>query len=367
MIIGVGIVTASLSKLYYKTLRWAVIWLMKLLLAPFKLGWLFFKNLGLAIWATPGILLRLPLRLFKGIVRARNWTLDKVNYLEQESQKWRTTFTLVKSPYTLLTKMGFSPNMAASLLIGTSAVGGGVVINETILTEKSFARGDAGIYAAPTDVPVMWNETFNTLRIDLGATPVKEISITDVSVGNIYSGSSLPSGATTTIDIGGSGTASTFLEVGTLTFEKNRCDTLLLTDVKAHKLIIEGNASDGQSIAPSAGTIRDRAVLGGNHMAAKMNTKGGTYDRVWINAQQSGVNGKIDKLVISNAYTRGGGCWLHDIRAGTVEILRNEIGQGDGLSNKDLLIETSVSGQIITNNNNVEIALALPATVTADS
>ena len=367
MIIGVGLVTAWFHKLYYKAIRWAFIWLIKLAFAPFKLLWLFFKHLGLAIWATPAILWRLPVKMYKGLVRARNWTLDKVNYLEQESQKWKNTFTLLKSPYTILLKMGFSPQMAASLLIGTSAVGGGVVVNETILTEKSFANGDAGIYAAPTDVPVMWNETFNTLRIDLGATPVKEIEITDVSVGDIYTNSALPSGATTTIDIGGNGTSNTYLEVGTLEFSKNRCDTLLLTDVKAHRLIIEGNASDGQSIAPSAGTIRDRAILGGTHMAAKMNTKGGTYDRVWINAHGSGINGKIDNLVISNAYTRGGACWLHRIKAGTISILQNEIGGDSNLATKAFQIETSVSGQIITNNNNVDIVMAVPGTVTADS
>ena len=361
------IIVTSLTKLHARAIKWAAIWMFKLALAPFKLIWLFFKHLGLAIWATPAILWRLPVKIYKGLAKARNWTLDKVSYLEQESQKWKTTFMLVKSPYTILLKMGFSPQMAASLLIGTSAVGGGVVVNETILTEKSFARGDAGIYAAPTDVPVMWNETFNTLRIDLGTTPVKEIEITDVSVGDIYTGSSLPSGATTTIDIGGNGTAGTYLEVGTLEFSKNRCDTLLLTDVKAHKLIIEGNASDGQSIAPSAGTIRDRAVLGGNHMAAKMNTKGGTYDRVWINAQGTGINGKIDNLVVSNAYTRGGACWLHRIKAGTISILQNEIGGDSNLVTKAFQVETSVTGQIITNNNNVEIVMALPATVTADS
>lgn len=361
------IIVTSMTKLSVRSIRWAIEWLIRFALAPFKLIWLFAKHLALAFLATPRILWKAPVKLYKSIVIFRNWLLDKINYLEQESQKWKTTFMLVKSPYTILLKMGFSPQMAASLLIGTSAVGGGVVVNETILTEKSFARGDAGVYAAPTDVPIMWNETFNTLRIDLGTTPVKEIEITDVSVGNIYANSSLPSGATTTIDIGGNGASNTYLEVGTLEFSKNRCDTLLLTDVKAHRLIIEGNASDGQSIAPSAGTIRDRAVLGGNHMAAKMNTKGGTYDRVWINAQGSGVNGKIDNLVISNAYTRGGGCWLHRIKAGTISILQNEIGGDSNLITKAFQIETSVSGQIITNNNNVEIVMAVPATVTADS
>ena len=88
---------------------------------------------------------------------------------------------------------------------------------------------------------------------------------------------------------------------------------------------------------------------------------------MWINAQGTGINGKIDNLVISNAYTRGGGCWLHRIKAGTISILQNEIGGDSNLATKAFQIETSVSGQIISNNNNVEIVMAVPATVTADS
>ena len=88
MIIGMGIVTAGLHRLYYRTIRWAAIWMFKLILAPFKLLWLFFKHLGLAIWATPAILWRVPVKMYRGLVKGRNWLLDKVAYLEQEAQKW---------------------------------------------------------------------------------------------------------------------------------------------------------------------------------------------------------------------------------------------------------------------------------------
>jgi hypothetical protein len=326
------------------------------------------RGIILTIRATPGALYRVPIRAYRRLVMFRNWLLAKAEYLQAESAKWKTTFTIVKSPYSLLRGMGFTPQMAASLLIGASAVTGGVVVNETLLSEPSFANGDPGLYDAPHDAPrVVAVEGYNTLRIDLGSIPVSEILINSVSVGSVYTNSALPSGATTAIDVGGNGAAGTYLEVGTLVFERNRCDQLLLTDVQAHTLIIEHNFSDGQSVAPSAGTIRNRAVIGGHHQAEKMGTQGGTYDRIWISAPTSAVNGKIDKLTISNAYTRGGSCWLHRIKAGTVEIRLNEIGMGDGLALKDFTVETSVKASVITQTGNVEALVARAATVTADS
>ena len=358
----------GMFKLFADSIRWAGLWAWRLITAPFLFLWWFVKSIGLAIAATPGVLWRLPIRGYRRLMRARDWLLAKVEYLQAESAKWKTTFNIMKSPYSGLRALGFTPQMAASLLIGASAVTSGVVVNETLLSEPSFANGDPGQYDAPHDAPrIVAEEGYNTLRIDLGTVPVSEISISNVSIGNVYTNSALPSGATTTIDIGGNGTAGTYLEIGTLVFERNRCDTLTLTDVQAHTLTIEDNASDGQSIAPSAGTIRNRAVIGGHHQAETMGTQGGTYDRIWINAPTSTVNGKIDKLTISNAYTRGGACWLHRIKAGEVIIRLNEITMGDGLVLKDFVVETSVTASVITQNGNTEIILARASTVTADS
>ena len=337
--------------------------LLRILASPFTMSYLICRSVVIGIMHAP----RAPIATYRSLVRARNWLLTKIEYAQAESQKWRTTFSILKSPYSLLRAMGFSPQMAASLLIGTSAIGGGVVVNETLLTEKSFANSDPGIYSAPLDTPIFYAETFNTLRIDLGSVPVKEINISDVSIGDVYTGSDLPSNATTAIDIGGTDSASTFLEVGVFTFERNRCDTLLLEAITAHTLIIEDNVSDGQSISPGAGTARPRRIGGGHHMAEAMVTNSGTYDRLWIQAPTSSVNGKVDELTISNAFTRGGQCYLHDIKAGTFIVRQNEIGEGDGLSNKDFTIGTSVTASVIENNNNVEVVLAKPATVTADS
>ena len=362
------IIVTSMTKLYVRAIKWAVHWALKLLFAPFKLIWLFAKHLALAFIATPGILWRVPVKMYRGLVKGRNWMLDKVNYLEQESQKWKTTFMMLKSPYTLLLKMGFTPQMAASLLIGTSAIGGGVVVNETILTEKSFARGDSGQYVTDTsrEIPVVWDEQYNTLRVDLGATPIKELTIDSVSIGNVFAGSALPSGATTAIDVGGVGSADTWLIVGHLIFEKNRCDTLLMTSIQTRELVVDSNVSDGQSLAMGAGSHIPRTVAQGTHMSV-MQSEGGLYDRIQISPPTAGTNGQVDELRISNAYSRGGACWLHRIKAGKVSILDNVIGEGDGLANKDFEIQNSVTASNITNTNNVEFVVALPATLAADS
>jgi len=242
--------------------------------------------------------IRSPLSTFRGVVRARDWLLAKVEYLNSESAKWRQTFNVLKSPFSLLRAMGFSPQMAMGLLFAGSAVGTGVVVNETILSERSFKAGDAGIYLAPDDVPVSYitdpeEDGYNTLRIDLGATSVREITIENVSVGTVFTGSALPSGEQNVVDIGGntiSGGTNTRLEIGHLIFEKSRCKKLTLTDIQAHTLIVRGNASDGQSLAPSAGTSRMLAIGGGNQQADAMIHSGGTFDRILIQAPTSGVN-----------------------------------------------------------------------------
>ena len=319
------------------------------------------------IRATPGAIWRVPIRAFKRVVVFRNWLLAKVELLQTESQKWKTTFNILKSPYSLLRSLGLNPQMAASLLIGTSVVGGGVVVNETILASPSFASADPGIYSAPSDVPTFFSEAYNTLRVDLGTTPVKSLLIEDVSIGTAYTGSALPSGATQAIDVAGSGVVNTWLHVGVLTFEKNRCETLLLSEISTHTLNVKSNASDGQSLAPAAGTIRDRAVLGGHGMAADMSTKGGLYDRIWIQAPTSGVNGQVDSLTLRNVYSKGGACVLKRIKAGTINIILNEVGGDTNLATKAFQIANTVTASVINLSDNIEVSMAVPATQTMDN
>tara|TARA_R110002012_G_scaffold68007_3_gene176860 strand:- start:3296 stop:4090 length:795 start_codon:yes stop_codon:yes gene_type:complete len=259
--------------------------------------------------------------------------------------------------------MGLSPQMAAGLLVAGSTVGGGVVVNETLIERPpSFAAGDPGVYNAPSDRPIFTDREFNTLRLDLGSTPIGTVEISDITVGTAYVGSTLPGGETKPVIVGGLPTTSsptfaqTFLEVGHMTVDRWRCTKLLLTNIEAHNLIVRDNASDGQSISATAGTPRDRAISGGNR-ADDMVTSGGYYDQVKITAATTNVNGKIDRLIMSNIWTKGGPCVLDRIKAGTLEVILNEVGAGDGFGTKDFSIATSVVYKSFVNEDNVEVTI----------
>jgi hypothetical protein len=334
--------------------------------------------LGLAIhirsigklWRGIKAIPRFPMTTYRKLKAIRDWILAKVTYLNEESAKWRTTFNILKSPYSLLRAMGFSPQMAMGLLFAGSTVGGGVVVNETLLAERNFSNGDSGIYAAPNNVPdntleetMKWreeNKEDNTLRIVLAATPVSEIRIENVTIGTAFTGSALPSGKTEAVLIEGtdvSGGTSTRLQIGELIFEKSRCKSLTFADINAHTINIIGNASDGQSINQTAGTSRMRAIGGGHHQAEAMITSGGTYDRIWIDAPTSAVNGRIDKLILSNLYTRGGTCVLQQMDIGTLTIRLNEVGEGNGFATKEFVIATTVTAANWNVTDNVEVTI----------
>ena len=316
------------------------------------------------ILAIPGAILRSPMGAYRKAMAARDWVFAKVDYLNSESEKWKRAFNIAKSPYSFLRMMGLSPQMAAGLLVAGSTVGGGVVVNETLIDRPpSFAAGDPGIYNAPSDRPIFTDRMFNTLRLDLGTTPIGVVEIQDITVGTAYVGSTLPSGQTNVVIVGGLPASSnptfaqTFLEVGHMTVDRWRCTKLLLTNIEAHNLIVRDNASDGQSISATAGTPRDRAISGGNR-ADDMVTSGGYYDQVKITAATTAVNGKIDRLVMSNIWTKGGPCILDRIKAGTLEVILNEVGAGDGFGTKDFSIATSVVYKSFVNEDNVEVSIS---------
>ena len=325
--------------------------------------------LALGAWAgicAQGRALRAsPRQFYLRLCNRRDVLVTRIEYIHTESAKWRAMWTAIKAPYSFLRMMGLSPQMAAGLLFAGSAAGTGVVVSETVFAERSFERGDAGVFLAPADVPSSYVEGDNTLRIDLGSTPVREITIENVSVGTVFTGSALPSGEQNVVQISGvassQGFNATRLEIGTLVFEKSRCKKLTLTDIQAHTIKIIGNASDGQSISPSPGTARMRAIGGGHHQAEAMVTSGGTYDRIWIQAPTSGVNGKVGTLTLSNLYTSGGECVLSRMNVGTLRVELNEIGQGNGFATKEFSVATTVTGANIEITDNVEVTISEPA------
>jgi len=310
---------------------------------------------------------RKVINAYRKVTVWRDWLFAKIEYLNGESVKWKRTFNVLKSPFSFLRMMGFSPQMAIGLLAVGSTAATGVVVNETILSERSFSNGDAGIYTAPLDTPVFADQEYNTLRLDLGATSVGNITIENISLGTAYTGSALPSTAAGNVIYVGGIPASTdptfnvtYLEVGHLIIDRWRCERLDISDSEIHKLIVHGNVSDGQSISAVAGVPRDRGINGGNR-ADDMTTKGGYYDMLKITSASSGVNGKVDVLKLSNIYSKGGACTLKLIKAGTMEITLNEIGGDTNLATKAFTIATSVIYKSFTNTSNVEVSMAVPA------
>jgi hypothetical protein len=323
------------------------------------------RQLCYGIVATPAAIGRSPLRLYRKAAVWRDWLLAKIDYLQGESDKWRRTFNTLKAPYSILRGLGLSPQMAIGLLaVGTTATTG--VVAAEAMKPPSFAAGDPGIYNAPTDSPIFSSKEFNTLRMDLGSTPIGLVEIENITLGTAYANSALPTGETNVAIVGGKPAVAdpafteTYLEVGHMTVDRWRCTTMTLTNIEANTLIVRGNASDGQSISATAGTPRDRAISGGNR-ADDMLTSGGYYDQLKITAASSGVNGKIDRLVLSNIYTKGGPCVLDRIKAGTLEIVLNEIGAGDGFATKDFQIATSVVYKSFENDDNIELSISPPS------
>ena len=380
-IIGVGISYINPLPYIGRSLKAGISYInpFPFILRSLKAGWHTVRK-------TPMGIIRSPIRAYKRVSVWRNWLLAKVTYLNEESAKWKTTFKILMSPYSLLRACGLSPQMAVGLLFAGSTVGTGVVVNETILADRSFTNGDAGVYAAPTDAPSAAleemlafrkeNKDDNTLRIVLGVVPVREIKIENVSVGTVYANSALPASTaytsvggtaatTTAVLIGGTvvggGGTDTFLEIGEMVLEKSRCSKLYFDNTTVHTINVIGNASDGQSINQSPGTARMRAIGGGHHQAEAMVTSGGSYDRIHIDAPTSATNGKIGKLTLSNLYTEGGACVFDRMKIGTLTIELNEIGVADGFSTKEFKIHQSVTAANWTVTDNVEVSIGTPS------
>ena len=310
---------------------------------------------------------------YRKVCAWRDWLFAKIEYLNGESAKWKRAFNILKSPYSFLRMMGLSPQMAIGLLAVGSTATTAVTVNE-VTQARSFSNGDSGIYAAPLDAPTFFDDKDNTLQINLGAIPVREITIENVSVGTVYTGdaagseaSILPIGKTEAILISGNPTVAdpaftaTRLEIGTFIIEKSRCKSMDFSDVDAHTIIIEHNASDGQSIIQTSGVARNRAIGGGHHQAEAMVTSGGQYDRLWVDAPSSGVNGKIGTLTLSNVFTKGGSCTFKNLDIGTLIIRQNEIGHDSDLASKEFQITNTVTGANWAITDNVEITMSEPA------
>ena len=322
----------------------------------------FLKKCIRAIIATPRKIIMGPVVLYRRLAKIRNWIFDKIEYLNAESKKWATVFKVIMSPYSLLLKMGFSPNMALSVLAVGGIASGGAVVNETLLAEKTFENRVAGEYFAPNNVPtqVFTDERYNTLLVTISSTPLDSLILSATSLGTIYGGS-LPGSATTAIDIGG--TPANRLTIADLTIERLRCKQLKIFETNINTLRVTNNMADGISIGVSAGSglsNRPRSVIMGNHGAAKLEQSGGTFDRFVVSVANGITDASIGELILSDTLTRGGLCRISYADVGNLTLDSNIIGSGSGIGAKDFVLESTTTSQHTTLSQNLEMAIAEP-------
>ena len=203
-----------------------------------------------------------------------------------------------------------------------------------------------------------------TLRVDLGATPVGLLELDSISI-NTYASSALPTGETNALILGGLPASSdpvfveTYLEVGDLYIEKWRCSKLSMDNIEVNHLILTKNAADGISHSPVAGTPRARGISGGVR-ANEMVVSNSTYDQVVITSATSNLDGRVDEIRMVNIWSKEP-CALSRIKAGTITINLSEFGNGDGLALKDWTIANSVVYQTLTADQNIEMLLSPPS------
>ena len=324
-----------------------------------------FKRMVFSILYSPVLL---TIQAYKKGLIIRDYVMAKVDYLDQESKKWHRFFQVLASPYNVLLKLGFSPQMAMSFLAVGSTVGTGVVVNETILAERSFSNRDAGVYLAPSEIPNSELEeqfkeeiTTNTLRVLLNDTPVETIDISSVNIGTSYASngqpSALPTGKTEAILIDGNNTR---IEIGKLVFSRNSCKTLNLENINANKVTIKDNQADGLSVYQTASsTIPNLRVSGGYFMSDLLQTEGGLYDRLHISPLDSMTTSKtyVNQLNLTNIVSSGGTCDLKKLDIGELEITFNRIGGDNSLVTKALTVSSTVTSANWIVDGNIEVLM----------
>tara|TARA_R100001086_G_scaffold4231_1_gene2951 strand:+ start:218 stop:1312 length:1095 start_codon:yes stop_codon:yes gene_type:complete len=324
-----------------------------------------FKRMVFSILYSPVLL---TIQAYKKGLIIRDYVMAKVDYLDQESKKWHRFFQVMASPYNMLLKLGFSPQMAMSFLAVGSTVGTGVVVNETILAERSFSNRDAGVYLAPSEIPNSELEeqfkeeiTTNTLRVLLNDTPVETIDISNVNIGTSYASngqpSALPSNKTEAILIDGNNTR---IEIGKLIFSRNSCKTLNLENINANKITIKDNQADGLSVYQTASsTIPNLRVSGGYFMSDLLQTEGGLYDRLHISPLDSMSSSKtyVNQLNLTNIVSSGGTCDLKKLDIGELEITFNRIGGDNSLVSKALTVSSTVTSANWVVDGNIEVLM----------
>ena len=309
------------------------------------------------IKATPRKILHTPVMIYRGLKKLRDKILSIVQYLESETGKWIMIWKFVKAPYSLLRAVGMNPQSALAVL-GLAFAGGSTAIAVEALEPPKFSDAIAGDFVGPNDIPVFTDARYQTLRLSISSTPLDSLIISSTSLGTIYGGA-LSSGATTAIDIGG--TPTNRLTIGSLTIERLRCKQFKMFETNVNRLTVTNNLADGLSYSISAGSglsNRPRAIIMGNHGAAKLEQSAGNYDRLVVTAIHP--DAAIGTFILSDTLTRGGLCRVSYADVGELVLDSNIVGDSSGLAVKSMGIEDTTTAQHILMSQNLEMAIAEP-------
>ena len=115
------------------------------MLWPFRQIWRRICSVGTLIKLFALAIYHSPVSVYRATIRRRDWAMAKIEYLQAESTKWRTAFSIVKSPYSFLRMMGLSPQMAIGLLAVGSTAGTGVIVSETVFANARLPEAMPGI------------------------------------------------------------------------------------------------------------------------------------------------------------------------------------------------------------------------------
>ena len=340
----------------------------KLITAPFRLAYKGIKKSVIGVWrgfmgtiraiiATPRMIFTLPGKTYRGLKKVRDKVLSIVQYLESETGKWIMIWKFVKAPYSLLRAVGLNPQSALAVL-GLAFAGGTTAVAAEVLEPPKFSDAIAGDFVGPNDIPVFTDARYQTLRLSISSTPLDSLIISSTSLGTIYGGA-LSQGATTAIDIGG--TPTNRLTIGSLTIERLRCKQFKMFETNVNRLTVTNNLADGLSYSVSAGSglsNRPRAIIMGNHGAAKLEQSAGNYDRLVVTAIHP--DAAIGTFILSDTLTRGGLCRVSYADVGELVLDSNIVGDYSGLAVKSMVIEDTTTAQHIVMSQNLEMAVAEP-------
>jgi len=81
---------------------------------------------------------------------------------------------------------------------------------------------------------------------------------------------------------------------------------------------------------------------------------------VLIVAPNSGVDGDIGSLTLSNVYSKGSSCQFKNLDIGVLKIIENEVGHDSSLLTKEFQILNTVLGSNWTVTDNVELIMSEP-------